>query len=83
LTNLVFKRDLKQWDALQPVLNIIHREIFSLFDFQAAAGFKPYAFVPHWLFKHLVKIDDWISFLMPLAGYHIFVVLEKKSKTIT
>jgi hypothetical protein len=82
LANLVFKRDLKHWGSLQPDLDIIHKEIFSLFDFQTAAGFKPYAFVPHWLFKHLVKVDDWISFLMPLVGYRIFVVLEKKSGTI-
>ena len=81
LANLVFKRDLRHWDTLQPDLDIVHREIFSLFDFQAAAGFKPYAFTPHWLFKHLVKVDDWISFLMPLLGYRIFVVLEKKPTT--
>jgi SAM-dependent methyltransferase len=78
LANLVFKRDLSCWDSLQPDLDIIHREIFSLFDFQAAAGFKSYALIPHWLFKHLVKIDDWISLLMPLLGYRIFVVLEKR-----
>jgi len=78
LANLVFKRDLSHWDSLQPDLDIIHRQIFSFFDFQAAAGFKPYSFVPHWLFKHLVKIDDWISVLMPLLGYRIFVVLEKR-----
>jgi SAM-dependent methyltransferase len=82
LANLVFKRDLRRWSSLQPDLDIIHKEIFSLFDFQAAAGFKPYAFVPHWLFEHLVKVDDWISFLMPLVGFRIFVVLEKKSRTI-
>jgi SAM-dependent methyltransferase len=79
LANLVFKRDLKHWDVLQPDLDIIHREIFSLFDFQGAAGFKPHAYVPHWLFKHLVKVDDLISFLMPVLGYRIFVVLEKKT----
>ncbi len=78
LANLVFKRDLSRWDSLQPDLDIIHRQIFSFFDFQAAAGFKQYAFVPHWLFKHLVKVDDWVSFLMPLLGYRIFVVLEKR-----
>ena len=81
LANLVFKRDLKQWGTLQPDFNIIHREIFSFFDFQAAAGFQEYAFVPHWLFKYLVKVDDWISFLMPLLGYRIFVVLEKRSSS--
>jgi len=80
LANLVFNRDLKHWKTLQPNLDIIHREIFSLLDFQAAAGFKPYAYLPHWLFKHLIKIEDWISFLMPVFGYRIFVVLEKKSR---
>ena len=81
LANLVFKRDLKHWNTLQPNLDIIHKEIFSLFDFQVAAGFKPYALAPNWLFKHLVKLDDWISFLMPVLGYRIFVVLEKKPPT--
>lgn len=81
LANLVFKRDLKHWDSLQPDLHIIHRQIFSFFDFQVAAGFKPYALAPHWLFKHLVKVDDWISFLMPLLGHRIFVVLEKRQNT--
>jgi SAM-dependent methyltransferase len=78
LANLVFKRDLKHWVTLQPDLDIVHMEIFSLLDFQVAAGFKPYAYLPHWLFKYLVKIDDWVPFLMPVLGYRIFVVLEKK-----
>ena len=80
MANLVFNRDLKQWDNLQPGLEIVHKELFSLFAFQAAAGFKPYAYVPHWVFKGLVKLDDWLWFLMPAVGYRIFVVLEKKSK---
>ena len=78
LANLVFKRDLKHWATLQPGLDIIHTEIFSLFDFQAAAGFKSYAYVPYRLFRYLVKIDDWIRFLMPALGFRIFVVLQKK-----
>jgi SAM-dependent methyltransferase len=79
LANLVFKRDLKHWDTLHPDLHILHREIFSFFDFQVAAGFKPYAFAPHWLFKNIVKVDDWISPLMPALGFRIFVVLQKNS----
>lgn len=82
LANLVFKRDLKRWNTLQPDLDMVHREIFSLFDFQGAAGFKPYACLPYWLFKHLVKVDDWISFSMPVLGYRIFVVLEKKTANL-
>ena len=42
-----------------------------------AAGFKPCAYLPHWLFKHLVKLDDLLAFLMPALGYRIFVVLQK------
>ncbi len=33
LANLVFKRDLKNWSLLHPDLAIIHRELFSFFDF--------------------------------------------------
>ncbi len=79
LTNLVFKRDLKDWDKLQPDLQIIHKEIFSFFDFQLAYGFKPCALLPYRIFKHVVRVDDWISFLMPLVGFRIFVVLEKRA----
>lgn len=77
LANLVFKRDLKNWSILHPGLTIIHRELFSFFDFTCAAGFKPYAYMPHWIFRHLVKIDDHLTWLMPLIAFRIFVVLEK------
>ncbi len=77
LTNLVFKRDLKNWTLLHPNFTIIHRELFSFFDFACAAGFKPYAYIPHRIFRHLVKIDDHLTWLMPLIAFRIFVVLEK------
>ena len=78
LANIVFRRDLKYWHMFQPDLDIIHREILSLLDFQGAAGFKPHAYIPYIIFKYLVKMDDWISFLMPLFGFRIFIVLKKK-----
>lgn len=78
--NLVFGRDLPKWDELHSNLTIVHREVFSLFDFQAAGGFKHYAFVPYWLFRRLVKVDDLLSPLMRLFGFRVFVVLEKMSK---
>ena len=68
--NLVFR-------CSYPGLTVIHREIFSFFGFQGAGGFRPYSFIPHCIFRYLVKLDDWFSFLMPLIGYRIFVVLEK------
>jgi SAM-dependent methyltransferase len=78
LANLVFKRDLRNWGTLHPNLKIIHRELFSLFDFTCAAGFKPYAYLPHRFFRHLVKMDDHLTRFMPLIAFRIFVVLEKK-----
>ncbi len=77
LANLVFNRDLKNWEFLHPHLRIIHREIFSFFDFTCAAGFKPYAYIPHRFFKYLVKVDDYLKWLMPLIAFRIFVVIEK------
>lgn len=77
LANLVFGRDLKKWGSLHPDLKIIHRELFSFFDFTCAAGFKPYAYVPHSFFRQLVKVDDYLTWLMPLIAFRIFVVLEK------
>ena len=80
VANLVFRRDLKDWARLQPDLTIIHLQRFSMFDFQLAAGFKPHAYVPHGLFKHLVKLDDWLLPLAPWVGFRICVVLEKSGK---
>lgn len=77
LANLVFKRDLKNWPKLHPKLAIVHRELFSFFDFTCAAGFKSYAYLPHRFFQHLVKMDDHLTWLMPLIAFRIFVVLEK------
>jgi hypothetical protein len=79
LPNLVFKRDLKDWPRLQPDLAVVHRELFSLVDFQLAGGFKPRAFVNFAAFKALVKLDDWLAPLMPLIAFRIFVVLEKRA----
>jgi hypothetical protein len=78
LANLVFTRDLKDWSFFHPELKIMRRELFSFLDFTCAAGFKPYAYMPHWLFRRLVRIDDCLTLLMPLIAFRILVVLEKK-----
>jgi len=75
--NLVFGRDLKRWKELQPSLLIVHREILSFIDFSCAAGFKPYAYMPYWLFRILVEADDALAPLMRWIGFRIFVVLER------
>lgn len=81
LPNLVFGRDLKDWPRLQPQLALLRRELFSLVDFQLAGGFKPRAFLAFSLFRRLVRLDDWLAPLMPLIGFRIFVVLEKRAAT--
>ncbi|MFA5275467.1 MAG: methyltransferase domain-containing protein [Candidatus Omnitrophota bacterium] len=77
VANLVFGSGLKKWELLHPNLKIIHRELFGLFDFTCAAGFKPYAFVPYRLFQHIVKAENYLTWLMPLAAFRIFIVIEK------
>ena len=78
LANLVFGRDAKTWSVYHPDLEIKRSEIFSFLDFQLAAGFKPYAYVPHPLFKVLVKVDKLLTPFMRWIGFRIFVVLVKK-----
>jgi SAM-dependent methyltransferase len=80
LANLIFKRDLANWSTLYPELRIVHRELFGFFDFACAAGFKPHAYIPHRIFRHVIKMDDCLKFLMPLVAFRLFVVLEKKGK---
>lgn len=82
LANLVFKRDLKKWSRLHPDLTIIHRELFSFLDFTCAAGFKPYAYVPNGIFRYLIKIDSYLTWIMPLIAFRIFVVIEKRGGKI-
>ena len=78
LANVVFGREAADWPRLQPSLKIVHKRFLSFFDFQCAAGFKPYAYVPLWAFKVLLAAEDLLSPLMGLIGFRIFVVLEKK-----
>lgn len=82
VANLIFKRDIKNWTVLHPGLTIIHRELFGFFDFTCAAGFKPYAYMPHRFFRHLVKMDDHLAWLMPLIAFRIFVVMEKTEENL-
>jgi SAM-dependent methyltransferase len=77
LPTLVFKRDLKDWNKLHPNLTVAHRELFSFLDFQCAAGFKPYAYLPHSVFRRLVKLDDRLGFILPIVAFRVFVALEK------
>ena len=79
LPNLVFDRDFERWPNLHPTLNICHFERFGLLDFQLAAGFKPYAFVPYWLMKRVVVLDDWLLWAMKFIAFRIFIVLEKST----
>jgi SAM-dependent methyltransferase len=80
MANLIFKRDLESWPTLYPELRIVRRELFGFFDFACAAGFKPHAYIPHRIFRHVIKIDDYLKFLMPLIAFRLFVVLEKEGK---
>ena len=77
MANLVFGRDAQRWGELHPTLAIARKEFLSFLDFQLAAGFKPYAYVPHALFRVLLRADDALSFLMRWIGFRVLVVLEK------
>lgn len=77
MANIVFDRELSQWGRLHPNLKILKKQKLSFLDFQFAAGFRDHAYLPHGLFKHLVKIDDYLGWLMGLIGFRVFVVLEK------
>ena len=70
LPNLLFSRERSDWPARHPTLRIIHRRRFSLFDFQLAGGFKPYAFVSkRWLYDWVVAVDSRLDWLGPLVGW--------------
>ena len=76
--NLVFGRDISRWQELHPALAIVRRELFSVFGFPCAGGFKPRALAPLWLLRFLVQVDDHLGSLMRLVAFRIMVVLEKQ-----
>ena len=78
LPNLLFTREADQWQERHPHLQIAHRRKFSLFDFQLAGGFKPYAFVGNrTLYDMFCAVDRRIDWLGPLVAFRIFVVIER------
>jgi len=78
LPNLLFSREAGDWPRRHPGLKIIHQRRFSLFDFQLAGGFKPYAFVksPR-LYDWILAVDRRLDWAGRLAGFRIFCVLER------
>lgn len=78
LPNIVFGREAKEWDRRHPSLKIVHKRFLSFIDFQFAAGFKPHAYLPMRLFQRMIRLDDLLPPLMPLIGFRVFIVLEKK-----
>ena len=78
VANLIFRRERRDWPRRHPSLRIIHQQRFSLFDFQLAGGFKPYAFVssPR-LYDLFLAVDRRLDWLAPLCGFRILCVIEK------
>ncbi|HOB72906.1 MAG TPA: methyltransferase domain-containing protein [Phycisphaerae bacterium] len=78
LPNLLFAREAADWPARHPELRIIHRQCFSLFDFQLAGGFKPYAFISNArLYDWVLAVDRRLDWIAALAGFRIFCVIER------
>ena len=56
------------------------KEYLSLFVYPLSGGFKRWNLIPAFLVKPLLKIDDFLaSFLGPVFGFRLLVVLEKKN----
>lgn len=84
IPNLIFGRERRDWPRRHPTLRITHQRKFSFFDFQLAAGFKPYAYVghPRWydFFRGLDRLIEPLAFL---CGFRIFCVIEKANTDAT
>jgi SAM-dependent methyltransferase len=78
LPNLLFGRKAPDFSARHPRLKIVIRRRFSLFDFQLAGGFKPYAFIkPPRLYNAFLALDRLLDPLAPLIGFRILCVIER------
>jgi hypothetical protein len=76
--NLLFDRERESWPDRHPELRILHRRLFSILDFQLAAGFKPYSLAPgRRLYDLILRLDRWLDPIAPLCGFRIFCVIEK------
>ena len=78
IANLVFRRQAHLWAERHPHLRIVRQTVFSLFDFQLAGGFKPYAFIPgRRLYDAVLALDRSLDWIARLAGFRIFCVIER------
>jgi SAM-dependent methyltransferase len=80
MANVIFLRQGRQWPQRHPSLRIGVLRYFSLFDFQLAGGFKPYAFVgrPR-LYDFFAALDRQLDWLAPVFGFRVLCVIERVS----
>jgi len=67
---------------VHPGLIIIRRQAFSLFDFQLAGGFKPYAFIKLPADEWFLPVDQRLDMARPLAGFRILCIIERGSRAM-
>lgn len=78
LPNLLFGRGARDFAARHPDLKLVHRQHFSLLDFQLAGGFKPYAFIKgQRVYDGVLWIDRRLDWLGALVGFRILCVIER------
>lgn len=78
LPNLVFGKEKETWPSRHPQWRRILFRRFGLLDFQVAGGFKPWALTrSRRIYDLCLKIDDGLSFLMPLVAFRVLVVYER------
>jgi len=79
--NLLFVREARHWSRRHHDLAVIHKRPFSLFDFQLAGGFRPYALVgSRRLYDLVLFLDRRLDRLASLCGFRIFVVIERRAR---
>lgn len=75
---MLFKYERAEWPARHPEWRPLEMRLFSLLDFQVAGGFKPWSLVRSKpLYDFCLKIDDALSFAMPLIAFRVMAVFER------
>ena len=79
LPNLIFSKMGRNFISRHSYFKIELIKKFSFFDFQLVGGFKPWSIIKSVkLYNLFLRLDKLLSFLMPLIGFRVLIVLKKE-----
>jgi SAM-dependent methyltransferase len=77
IPTLLFHRYRDNFEKQFPALKIIHLQYMDIIAYPLSGGFRPWALVPVWLIRPLLKIEQiLIPLLGPLMAFRLYCVIQ-------